>query len=692
VAESLLPPELMREPDSLDHFHRTSLLSPHHIFFTSPPLFEHACSKMVSQPESVGQRRYRALASQNASSSLASPELAKHPGTAGKALITYGRSTRPLSLNASQFIRQDTYDIPSDSNDEREEAGALLQATARHDTVSSDSLLSDAESFGVPGSSHPTSSPRRLSKLDILEAASASTHRKPSSTAQGKKRTAKRVQKPKPKPKPTYDFELAGHPGRIAKSNPAVARNMGTRNGVSKEKPKAKAPARRLPVNELMLVASAPQYENLLEPLSSAPGVQTQDPITELSSEVRQGSVSSISSGSTRERRTAKTPLTSIRKRLKTPKYKHKVLKRKEIEQSSVWGGRGATKTQTGDGFEESELHIDYRIVTHRKRNRKTGNPLSYNVLQLASGPLPEVLFECSTDELQLEPSGGPHHITSQRRRDGQEERYVPPIEPPKQVRGRSTDELQSEPSGGEPHVLQTKLQPEQLRAASERSSQLARRQVSFSDREEFIMLQLSSISAPARPESDSEHDEEDEDLDNEEEDVEEEEIEEEAASETEYGRAESWRDDEAILSGEGFRRDTSPPKHHHTKHTARKGGQPSFIADSEGIFLEPTDHGVTLDFRKPAEPGSLPKRSIGRRRLIEVEEAIVDVPERLEIQVPRSDFATVDADIEAEIVNITSRKCWQCKTIPTKPLIHCRPTTSPQATLHPEEQHTSCA
>ncbi|KAK4544968.1 hypothetical protein LTR36_003873 [Oleoguttula mirabilis] len=605
---------------------------------------------MVPQPDSIAQQRCRALASQNASSSsLFIHEPAKRPSSAsrGKGIVTYGKSSRPLSLTGKQFrVRADTYDIPSDDEERTDRAHALLQAAAQRNTDSSDSPLSDAESDAPAEVVEPTRVSRGLNRLDVLEAAAsaAGLSRAVASSARSKKGTAKAVRKPGPKP--VYPAETDARPVRASKSK-RVAKGVANADSILPKavtKKQAIPPARRLPVNELMLVASAPQYDDPLNPRSSAPGVQTQDPIRDLSGQPRRRSISSVSSDSGNDRPTSRAPLTVIRKRLKTPKFQHKVLKRKQSEQSFFWGP-SAHVVKPGDGFDDTELHIDYRFPTRKQHKRKTRAPLSYNVLQLASGPLPDVFFECSTDELQLEPNGGPHHVSQQAWNWPVEKQNAPPVVSVQDSRRRSTDEVQLEPSGVEHRASRHGRGQEQPHTESERVSQRFSRRVSFSDKEQLIIAQLSSVSAPEREWSVSEDGDEDS-LSAEDDEEPDEEVEKEVLQSG--SRHREGPEEEKLLSDEEL-----------SANAALESEPPPVIppvACAQHIVKEPRNAGVTLDFRKPAFPGA-PRRSLARSRLIEVDEAIVDPPERVTIQASRIDTAAIAGAEDNFSVDITSHQ-----------------------------------
>ncbi|RMX73951.1 hypothetical protein D0869_13092 [Hortaea werneckii] len=192
-------------------------------------------------------------------------------------------------------------------------------------------------------------------------------------------------------------------------------------------------------------------------------------------------------------------PLTALRKRIKTSKLEHKIVKHERSqrlipskEQSSI-----------GDGFEESELHVEYRIVSHRRRKPWRRDAIVYKQLPIAGGPLPDVMFECSADELNVEQSGGPHHITahlpSSSTQGCQSEQ---PNASAQQARSSLRKETQANFNDGN-YANPSLRTPRSAEKSAVESSHLSKRRVSFSDRDRFIDAQLSSIKAPPRPRGD---------------------------------------------------------------------------------------------------------------------------------------------------------------------------------------------
>lgn len=225
----------------------------------------------------------------------------------------------------------------------------------------------------------------------------------------------------------------------------------------------AKRAKRRLPVNELMLVSSSPD-KVFHDPPSSYAGVDEQDPISN-STQSEQHTLQLSEEDGTGH----KAPLTSIRKRLKTPKFTHKsviALRKKHEQRPQPFFKTARACRDLGDGFTPSERKsVQRRLVTNTKTPRPTR---SLGVLAIGSGPLPEVTFYTSS-------FNEPSHVT------------------PLLHEGDPSEHT---------HLVET-------------PTTHAGRRVSFSDRD-MIMARLSSVSAPRRAysissnESDDQIDEDD--------------------------------------------------------------------------------------------------------------------------------------------------------------------------------------
>lgn len=330
---------------------------------------------------------------------------------------------------------------------------------------------------------------------------------------------------------------------------------------------KIATPIRRLPVDELLMVPTPlEQPDYLRAPDSSFAGIQTQDPIADSSSPAQKAVVPPAKDSSTKK----ETPLTSIRKRLKTPNFTHKsivALRKKHNDQKKSCS---KAERNLGDGFDSSELKAR---PCQSKKQRRNGTTLlrGLGALQLQPGPLPQVEFEASSGVSKVEPSDCA---------------FVDHNNDAAQTLSRS-DRL------------------------GERRND---RRVTFSDNffDEATRAQLSSVSAPKRvfeissDESEEEDEEEDEDDESDEEPA-------ELAD-----RGDPHFDVPPVDTA-------TPPSFQRTKPTSPT--EACTIATP--AFTEPKSHrnpGVTLDFRKSSTPG-FAKQSLRKQRLMEVDEMIIDDP-----------------------------------------------------------------
>ena len=562
---------------------------------------------MVPLPPSTARQRYQDLLAQNSDSLFVSDPVEHlkqwqqiHQVRAGgkqpAPVATPDKPSKALSLTASQFRRVDTYDIPSD--DGHGEAGRLLAAAERDVDSDGDSLLLD---HGSGELQVPTS------RAAVLSAAGAC--KRPSSTAasQSKKGTAKMVRKPKAKP--VYPAELPVSAGRVNK----LQRKGGKRRRSSDQakttvrRPR-KAVVRRLPVDELHMVPSALQdvTDVTADPLSSVAGVQTQDPISDLTSSLRRASVSSISSGDGAEiMRKRKAPLSAIRKRLSMHHAKQKSIATLQARRKAHISCRDSKQFaySVGDGFEASEQRIAYCFKFRKqRRQRQTEVPqFEFSALALESGLLPEVTFDSSLMDIKAETYGEHAHATN-------DESNVA-------------------------HDATQDVQPSSTKAS--------KRTVSFSDRvtDDYILARLSSISAPERHRSESDDEEEEEE---EEEDDDDEEV--GVAEEDEGDKADGWKlceahayatagarvaADECLISDDErnfkARRSPSPAPQRRLKISSER---PNTEAQADPIEddVSPIDAGPSYHFVQSIPTiGQASKSSELRRRLVEVNEAILD-------------------------------------------------------------------
>ncbi|RMZ33459.1 hypothetical protein D0859_02395 [Hortaea werneckii] len=373
----------------------------------------------------------------------------------GRGLITYGKSSRSLSSKANQSLIREMRDAPSKREPERSDnsprrVSALLRAAERD---SSDSLLSDSDIASLD--SLPTTGEVQIPTSSSLSVA------EPIEELKGKRRVLcpsssnALIQR---KPAPTHlrltSFADSSHQHSHLQNR--RRNHCPTINGATGKGRQAQT-----------------DDDSLLRPRPDSEDLQPQ------------------------------APLTTIRKRIRSSKLEHKIVKYEGSRRPFPLKGN----RNIGDGFEKSELHFDNRIVSHRKRKPWRRGPIIYKQLPIAGGPLPDVMFECSADELNVEQSGGPHHITA----------HLPsssrPADPTDQLAAadeQAQNSLKEETRANFDYGdcagrgLRTSGPTEKTTVGSNHHS---KRRVSFSDRDRFISAQLSSIKAPPRPQATSDDD-----------------------------------------------------------------------------------------------------------------------------------------------------------------------------------------
>ncbi|RMY77511.1 hypothetical protein D0863_01285 [Hortaea werneckii] len=311
-------------------------------------------------------------------------------------------------------------------------------------------------------------------------------------------------------------------------------------------------------------------------------------------------------------------PLTVLRKRIRSSKLEHKIVRHERSqrlfhlkEQASI-----------GDGFEKSELHIEYRTVSHRRRKPWRRDAVVYKQLPVAGGPLPDVMFECSADELNAEQSGGPHHVTtrlpSNPTPNGPSEHSTVFAE---QARNSLREETQANINDGNyaNPSLRT-FRPAEKSAAE--SSYPSKRRVSFSDRDRFIDAQLSSIKAPPRPREDPGDDDAEHSADDDEE-VESETGKDEEEMVFQTVDAANRIDDELLVDyvdNSSTRQELTPSE------------QPALRFENSHMGPEDAvDSSDDEELKEAIEaPRSSRSRSIERMRLMEAEEPIDEFPDTM--------------------------------------------------------------
>ncbi|KAK0354717.1 hypothetical protein LTR91_016550 [Friedmanniomyces endolithicus] len=526
---------------------------------------------MVPRPGADAQQRRHMIASHGAASGGH-----KEPGRrTGKApLITYARSSKPLSVTGTQFARRawSTHDLPSDDDVQSNIAGIAWQYTGDGKDLESRAPVPDD-----PISSSTRLLPDRTTRVptrrDIRQTTLLDVPPFRDGTAQAVHQPHSKAAHPK-EPESRTDRVLAA---RIPAEAPVRASKSSSKH------PNTKLPARRLPVNELFCVASLPDDDDLGDPPSSIPGIDVLDAIIDQSRHDLEAS----ESGCVIDETTLKAPLTSTRKLSKSTKYRHKSLAQLRHKQrpSSLSVRAGAQGQAAGDGFELSELEVTYRSRAPRQSRKCTRiSALTYGVLQLCGGPMPDVTFERGAEELPLEQDAGPHYVSIKQRRKEESAELPKP------------------------------------------STERSRRTVSFSGRNEFIVAQLSSVTAPRRHHSDSE-DESEEDDDEFEVDEERSSIDDTEAIVEGFVGGEESGDDSEPEAGEADQVPTGSLIEERNTHMLVKR-RPSIrftqIRDDKGDEIE---SGVGIYHRNTGVPSALCDK---RRRLIEVDEAIEDIADNV--------------------------------------------------------------
>ncbi|KAI7164677.1 hypothetical protein KC343_g14578 [Hortaea werneckii] len=302
---------------------------------------------------------------------------------------------------------------------------------------------------------------------------------------------------------------------------------------------------------------------------------------------------------------------------MKSSKLEHKIVKHERSRR--IFPSK--EKSRIGDGFEKTELRVEHGIVSHRKRKPWRREPIVYKQLSIAGGPLPDVMFECSDDELNVEQSGGPHHITA---RLPSSSRQADPTDQLTTADEQAQTPLREETRAKLDHdncATPWLLTSGPTEKAANESNHLSKRRVSFSDRDRFITAQLSSIKAPPRPQATSE-DDDTEDSGDDDDEVESGTSEDEQQGALESVDAAKGIDDE-LLADYADRSFIS--------HRSAPLGQPTL--HSKSLYIEGEDAVDSSDDesleRRIEAPRYFRRRSIERMRLIEADEPIDEFPDQ---------------------------------------------------------------
>ena len=491
----------------------------------------------------------------------------------GRALVTYGKSSRPISSKVHQSLVSKMCETPprresKRADDSPHQFSALLRAAERDFSYSSlsDDGLADLDNLAsIEEVQNPTSS--SLSAAELIE------------------RTKGKV--------PV---------SRASSSNASI-------------QPKPASTHPKLGI-EVMSVTSSPDEHSLLKTRRTY-----QYPTTNITTgQGRQAQANDDSLPRSRpnsEDRQSQAPLTVLRKRIRSSKLEHKIVKHERSQRLFP----SKEQPSIGDGFEKSELHVEYRIISHRRRKPWRRDAIVYKQLPIAGGPLPDVMFECSADELNAEQSGGPHHVTTRLPSSSTPGGTVEqPTTSAKQAQDLLREETQANSNDGNyaNPFLRTSRPIEKSAAGA---SQLSKRRVSFSDRDRFINAQLSSIKAPLRPRSDPDDDDAEDSGDDDEE------VESETSKDEEEGvfqtvDAANPIDDELLadyVDKFSTRQESTPIEQ------PAPGFKSSYMGREDAVDSSDDEH---LE-RAIQASRSLRRRSIERMRLIEDDEPINDFTDK---------------------------------------------------------------
>lgn len=320
-------------------------------------------STMALQSDSIAQKRYKRLARQNYLSDhlfLAKPAVrssitSRTPATP----TTYSHKPKPLSLTGRQF-KAEIYgtslnDIRCDNS-----ADGLPTAAIRHQNSSDEKSLS-------PDISSIDQASDATSKTGYMYSNAANYDTAPSSAA--------------------ADIE---QPTITATKVPRPA--LRNDNCV-----KSNATPRRLPVGELYCVSSLSPLDNSVEPVSTTPDMQVQDPIADSSDHYPSTRTSSAFKIVLHD--STMSPST-FRGALKKSNVIPKALRRPQ---------------RVGDGFEVDEMRITHRTMQKRRKRKQFVIP-NINTLQLSTGPLPQAHAEVFHSKQNLKPISYAQNETAQQK------------------------------------------------------------------------------------------------------------------------------------------------------------------------------------------------------------------------------------------------------------------------------------
>lgn len=604
---------------------------------------------MAIKPPSIQRERFRHLANQNGGSFISSGRFGGlstkdatgllRQGIRTSSPITYGKQ-KPLPLSAAHFKPTDVYQIPVDEDESLDPQPHSPEASF-HNRDDTDSPLSDAgtvDSDSSPSCSEPST--RQVAGLVSKDVPPRPTREENTDGARRKKCRARTTEKvnsmgsyPPDLPAPAASKSPATEQVKGVVPAVKLVGKRGRDNEVDRKQRRVRRKSkeqRRLPVNELLMVRSPEDYVAEDPDISSIDNQQLDAIADKRTSRPKRKRAADDADQSVDRSTAALAPLSEIRKRLRVPSAKYKSIKalRQKLERPSRNLKPTSSVIRGADGFEGPELFVSAQArASRRRRGPRQPKLLPFRSLALRGGPLPDVTFQYYEDE---------------------ESKFQP-------ERNESTE--YALPAGCPQHEEGTAsvTQPTVTRSS--------KRKVTFSDREDFIMAQLSSISAPQRPRSESEES----DVESEESERENEEPAEEARhTPNVYGL--KLDEDEPLLSDDERAMTVSPGVTSRPLDARRAGKRPEanpsqspdlsqleawkvsapnamreYAASNIDLQCEEPNTGFSIDFRNRATTPGRPVKMIARNSLMEVDDDI-DNYEPTSAQVSRSQHKRSDS------------------------------------------------
>lgn len=303
---------------------------------------------------------------------------------------TYGKhKNKLLPLTGSQFLRSDARDVINDSK--RMAAGnSNTHRLQQQPSDSDDSPLSGAEPSEDIESSRRDKIPNK--RVAIVTTKSATRPHQPAAADSPGLTSESEPEETRPAARSAA--RPIKQPSRKRGSQKTHRLSPRAKNA-SKLKPTSIVRG-RLPIKELVFVPGTDKEDRFAQAPRTTNGMLPRDPI---SSSARRllDVVSSDDSDTTPAKRKARAPLSTIRKRLRTPSSGHKSLQRlrSKMKAGQLTPTGSQLQQAIGDGFEDSELSFPHTPLFATKQVRKQREPLlaGLQALTLASGPRPEVDF-----------------------------------------------------------------------------------------------------------------------------------------------------------------------------------------------------------------------------------------------------------------------------------------------------------